>query len=49
MPQVANILLVDDNPLYLKNALPLYGYNVRTAIDGIQALDNMTSENENFD
>ena len=49
MPQVANILLVDDNPQYLKNALPLYGYNVRTAIDGIQALDILTSENENFD
>ena len=49
MPQVANILLVDDSPQYLKNALPLYGYNVRTAIDGIQALDILTSENENFD
>lgn len=49
MPQVANILLVDDNPQYLKNALPLYGYNVRTAIDGVQALDILTSENENFD
>ena len=49
MPQVANILLLDDNPQYLKNALPLYGYNVRTAIDGIQALDILTSENENFD
>lgn len=49
MPQVANILLVDDNPQYLKNALPLYGYNVRTAIDGIQALDILTTENENFD
>lgn len=38
MSELANILLVDDNPKYLKDALPFYGYNVQTAADGVQAL-----------
>lgn len=38
------VLLVDDNPKYLKDALPHYGYNVLTATDGIQAL-KILSEN----
>ena len=33
-----SILIVDDNPKYLKDALPFYGYNVTTATDGLQAL-----------
>ena len=33
-----NILLVDDNPKYLKDALPFYGYQVDAALDGVQAL-----------
>ena len=33
-----NVLLVDDNSNYLKDALPFYGYEVETACDGIQAL-----------
>ncbi len=33
-----NVLLVDDNSKYLKDALPFYGYEVETAGDGIQAL-----------
>ena len=49
MSAVANILLVDDNPKYLKDALPYYGYNVRVAIDGIQALEILTEGSEKFD
>lgn len=40
MSELANILLVDDNPKYLKDALPFYGYNVQTAArwsSGIEA------------
>ncbi len=40
-----NILIVDDNPKYLKDALPFYGYKVTVATDGVQALkllDNNT-------
>lgn len=38
MSELAKILLVDDNPKYLRDALPFYGYNVETAADGVQAL-----------
>ncbi len=38
MSELAKILLVDDNPKYLKDALPFYGYTVDTATDGVQAL-----------
>lgn len=47
MSELANILLVDDNPKYLKDALPFYGYNVQTASDGVQALKIL--EKNNFD
>ena len=49
MSALANVLLVDDNPKYLKDALPYYGYNVRVAIDGIQALEILTTEKSKFD
>lgn len=35
---MTTLLLVDDNPKYLKEALPHYGYDVYTATDGLQAL-----------
>ena len=38
MSELANILIVDDNPKFLQDALPMYGYNVLTASDGLQAL-----------
>lgn len=49
MSALANVLLVDDNPKYLKDALPYYGYNVRVAIDGLQALEILTTEKDKFD
>lgn len=49
MSVTANILLVDDNPKYLKDALPYYGYNVRVAIDGLQALEILATEKTDFD
>lgn len=39
-----NILLVDDNPKYLKDALPFYGYKVTTATDGLQALEKLNQQ-----
>lgn len=38
MSELGNILIVDDNPKYLSDALPMYGYDVVTASDGVQAL-----------
>lgn len=45
MSEIAKILLVDDNPKYLKDALPFYGYNVETATDGVQALKLLAKNN----
>lgn len=49
MSGLAHVLLVDDNPKYLKDALPCYGYKVRTALDGIQALEILSTEKTKFD
>ena len=38
MAELAKILIVDDNPKYLEDALPMYGYEVAVATDGLQAL-----------
>lgn len=38
MTELAKILIADDNPKYLADALPMYGYEVVVATDGIQAL-----------
>lgn len=38
MSELARILVVDDNPKYLQDALPMYGYDVTVATDGVQAL-----------
>ena len=49
MSESANILLVDDNPKYLKDALPFYGYNVDTAQNGVQALNMLENPPDNSD
>lgn len=46
---MANILLVDDNAKYLKDALPFYGHNVLIANDGIQALKTLERNFHNID
>lgn len=35
---MTKVLLVDDNSKYLKDALPFYGYEVETAVNGLAAL-----------
>lgn len=49
MSELANILLVDDNSKYLKDALPFYGYDVQTAHDGVQALKILSKAETHFD
>jgi DNA-binding NarL/FixJ family response regulator len=49
MDGIASILVVDDNPKYLKDALPMYGYDVTVAEDGIEALKILSAENTHFD
>lgn len=46
---LARILVVDDSPKYLADTLPMYGYDVHVAHDGIQAVQMLTNSNQNFD
>lgn len=47
MDGVASILVVDDNPKFLADALPMYGYDVTVAKDGLEALKILM--NKTFD
>ena len=49
MSSIAKILLVDDNPKYLKDVLPTYGYDITVATDGIQALKILGNQGNQFD
>ncbi len=48
MNGIASILVVDDNPKFLKDALPMYGYEVDVAYDGLEALKKLIDENNNY-
>ena len=47
MDGIASILVIDDNPKFLKDALPMYGYDVEVAEDGIEGLKVLS--NKSFD
>lgn len=49
MNGIASILVVDDNPKFLKEALPMYGYDVDVANDGLEALKKLIDENAHYD
>ena len=49
MGGVASILVVDDNPKFLADALPMYGYEVAVAEDGLEALKILAKEDSHFD
>lgn len=49
MGGVASILVVDDNPKFLADALPMYGYDVTVAEDGLEALKILAKEDSHFD
>ncbi len=44
MEDFAKILIVDDNPKYLQEALPMYGYDVIVANDGVEALNILSKD-----
>ncbi|MBR1680325.1 response regulator transcription factor [bacterium] len=48
MAELAKILIVDDNPKYLADALPMYGYEVAVATDGILALKILSKSPESI-
>lgn len=49
MGGVASILIVDDNPKFLEDALPMYGYDVTVAEDGLEALKILGKGDKVFD
>ena len=48
-PSLGNILLIDDNPKLLKDALPMYGYHTDTATDGVLGLEYLEKNYRNTD
>ena len=48
MGGIASILIVDDNPKFLADALPMYGYDVTVVNDGLEAL-KILGNDSNFD
>ena len=48
MTSLAKILIVDDNPKLMEDALPMYGYEVQCATDGLMAL-KILDEDQSFD
>ena len=49
MGGIASLLIVDDNPKIMADALPMYGYEVTVAMDGLEALKILGKENIHFD
>src|SRR5574344_981747 len=49
MDNSRKILIVDDNPKILKDSLPMYGYEVDVATDGVQALVKLGQITSNYD
>ena len=49
MVAIAKILVIDDNPKFLADALPLYGYEVDVATDGMQGVKKLTSGQDDYD
>lgn len=48
MTSLAKILIIDDNPKLMEDALPMYGYEVFSAKDGLQGI-KILDENPDFD
>ncbi len=48
MSLMARILIIDDNPKLMEDALPMYGYEVKSATDGLLGLKAL-DEDSNFD
>ena len=42
-------MIVDDNPKFLQDVLPMYGYDIEVAEDGIEALKILGDETKKFD
>ena len=43
MVDLTKVLLVDDNPKYIEDVLPFYGFEVSCALDGEKAIEILDS------
>ena len=48
MASLGKILIIDDNPKYLEDVLPMYGYEVDVAKDGVRGLQLLNENSEHF-
>ena len=48
MSTLAKILIIDDNPKLMQDALPMYGYEVECATDGLMGL-KLLDEKQDLD
>ncbi|MDD3237890.1 MAG: response regulator transcription factor [Candidatus Gastranaerophilales bacterium] len=46
---IAKILIIDDNPKYMADALPMYGYEVEVATDGLKAMNKLAKNHTAYD
>ena len=49
MEEFSKILIVDDNPKYLSETLPMYGYTVSVVTNGVDALKVLENEYKDID
>lgn len=48
MASLGKILIIDDNPKYLEDVLPMYGYEVDVAKDGVRGLQILNEKYNDF-
>lgn len=46
MAELGKVLVIDDNPKFLEDSLPLYGYEVDVATDGLKAMKLLSKKND---
>ena len=46
MAELGKVLVIDDNPKFLEDSLPLYGYEVEVATDGLKAMKTLSKKND---
>ena len=46
MAELGKVLVIDDNPKFLEDSLPLYGFEVEVATDGLKAMKTLSKKND---
>lgn len=46
MAELGKVLVIDDNPKFLEDSLPLYGYEVEVVTDGLKAMKLLSKKND---